>query len=99
VTKPVLELDVHAFPELLDVERRARPVDADLLARVSRLLRGEALTCAHGVPLKRSARCLIPRSIFRSITREAGSIGSMPRRATAVGSRNRLRLISRVVSL
>jgi hypothetical protein len=43
-----------------------------------------------------SARCLMPRSIFRSITSEAGSIGSIPRRAIAVGSRNRLRLINRV---
>ena len=45
---------------------------------------------------RRSARCLIPRSIFRSITSEAGSIGAMPSRATSVGSLNRLRLISRV---
>ncbi len=45
----------------------------------------------------RSARSLIPCNIFRSIRSEPGSIGGMPMRAAIVGSRKRLRLISRVV--
>ena len=48
---------------------------------------------------RRSARCLIPCSILRSITSEAGSIGSMPSRAASVGRRKRLRLISRVAAV
>jgi hypothetical protein len=46
----------------------------------------------------RSARSLIPRSIFRSKTREAGSIGIIPILSLNLGSRKRFRLISRVLS-
>jgi len=47
--QPVLELDVHSAPELVDVKRRRGPVDADLLAdrRASstlKLLRAGAAT-------------------------------------------------------
>ena len=58
--------------------------------------------CRSGCPLHDSsdgyvsARTLIPRSIFRSMSSEAGSIGIMPIRAPSVGSRKRLRLIRRV---
>ena len=45
---------------------------------------------------RRSARCLMPSSIFRSITSEPISIGSIPIRDASVGSRNRLRLMSLV---
>ncbi len=45
------------------------------------------------------ARSLIPYNIFRSMSSEAGSIGIMPIRAAKVGSRKRLRLISRVEPL
>ena len=37
----MLEFDVHPDPELVDVERRARPVDPDLLADRTRLLGSE----------------------------------------------------------
>jgi len=43
----VLELDVHPHPELLDVERRRRPVDPDLLADAPSLFGGELLLLAH----------------------------------------------------
>jgi hypothetical protein len=39
----VLELDVHAGSELLDVERARGPVDAELFADGTRLVCGEAL--------------------------------------------------------
>jgi len=45
--KPVLELDVHSHPELLDVERRRLPVDPDLLADPARLLGREGVSCGH----------------------------------------------------
>jgi hypothetical protein len=48
-----------------------------------RALRTEYPRRRHDPPLggfdaSRSARCLIPRSIFRSITKEPGSIGIIP---------------------
>src|SRR3954447_11921996 len=49
-----------------------------------------------GADARRSPRCLIPSSIFRSITRDPGSIGSIPMREISLGSRNRLRLMRRV---
>lgn len=48
---------------------------------------------------KRSARCLMPRSILLCMTGEPGSIGTMPRRAARFGSRKRLRLINRLPRL
>jgi hypothetical protein len=35
----VFELDVHAAPELFDIEWRRRPVDPDLLANLPCLVR------------------------------------------------------------
>src|SRR5437763_1577681 len=52
VVEPVLELDLHASPELVDVEWRARPVDPDLLPNRSRLVVAEALVC-HAVIVSR----------------------------------------------
>src|SRR5512132_2952317 len=40
---PMLELDVHAGPELLNVERARGPVDAELLADGTSVVRGEVL--------------------------------------------------------
>ena len=37
----MLQLDVHADSELLDVERARSPVDAELLADGTRIVRGE----------------------------------------------------------
>ena len=41
VVNAVLELDVHASAELVDIERRGRPVDADLLADAARVIFGK----------------------------------------------------------
>src|SRR6266540_7341739 len=48
VVESVLELDLHASPKLLDIERRRRPVDADLFANLPRLLGREARAFGHG---------------------------------------------------
>src|SRR5437762_12877520 len=45
VVKPMLELDVHAAAELVDVEGRLRPIDPDLLADSARLTFSEAVVC------------------------------------------------------
>jgi len=42
VTRAVLELDVHPLPELLEIERRSVPVDAERLARGAGLIGGKA---------------------------------------------------------
>ena len=52
----MLELDLHPSPELVDVERRARPVDPDLLPNGARLVVAEALE-GHAVIVSRIARC------------------------------------------
>ena len=38
VVEPMLQLDVHAGAELLDIEERTRPFDPDLLADTARFL-------------------------------------------------------------
>src|SRR3954463_13088189 len=43
VPPPVLELDLHAAPELLNAERRGVPVDADRRSRLTRLLLAEVV--------------------------------------------------------
>ena len=54
-------------------------------------------TARHDAPPARcSARSLMPRSIWRSMTSEAGSMRNISARAGSVGSRKRLRLIRRV---
>src|SRR3954451_5684879 len=45
IVPAVLELDVHPDTELVDIEGRARPVDPDLLAEATRLLRCELVPC------------------------------------------------------
>jgi hypothetical protein len=55
--------------------------------RLLRLLASEPL----GSPASRSARCLIPSSILRSMTSEPGSIGIIPILSFSWGSRKRLR--------
>jgi hypothetical protein len=42
ITRAVLEFDVHPLPELLEIERRSVPVDADPLARGAGLIEGKA---------------------------------------------------------
>ena len=42
ITRAVLELDVHPLPELLDIEQRTVPVDADPHGRGAGLVRGKA---------------------------------------------------------
>src|SRR5579862_4598133 len=50
IAHAVLELDVHSCAELLDVESRGLPVDADLLTDLAGLLRGECLPLCHRSP-------------------------------------------------
>ena len=52
----MLELDVHPHPELLDVERRGAPVDADLLADPAGLVWAETLFNAKAQSLPRTCR-------------------------------------------
>src|SRR6186997_578386 len=54
IPRPVLELDLHAGPELLDVERARGPVDAELLADGTRIVRRERLV---------SHSCSLPSSV------------------------------------
>src|ERR1035441_4496290 len=42
ITRAVLELDVHPLPELLEIERRSVPVDADPFARGAGIIEGKA---------------------------------------------------------
>src|SRR5271169_763717 len=49
ITRAVLELDVHPLPELLEIERRSVPVNADPLARGAGLTEGKARVRCHAV--------------------------------------------------
>ena len=49
IARAVLELDVHPFPELLQIERRRVPVNADPLARGAGLIEGKARVSCHAV--------------------------------------------------
>jgi hypothetical protein len=48
----MLKLDIHAGPELLDVEGARSPVDAELLANGTRIVRTEGWV-SHFMPLFR----------------------------------------------
>src|SRR6266511_2265494 len=65
VVEPVLELHVHPHPELLDVEGRRGPVDADLLTDPAGLLRGEARPPAHQTSAGCSTRTFCASSTSR----------------------------------
>ena len=57
IAEPVLVLDVHAHPELLDVQRRRLPVDSDLSADPTSLFLGEPRTRE---PLPESGLIVLP---------------------------------------
>src|SRR5262249_45620960 len=97
VVEAVLELDVHAAPELIDVERRRRPVDPDLLPDGPGLVLVEA-ACRHwsilGLRLSRSdrvggARCeaslsaVIIRQCSRAMEWSGEKEAESPRRASS----------------
>jgi hypothetical protein len=62
----VLELDVHAVPELVEVE--AVPVDTDRVSDALCLLGRRSASLGHGLGLKRLVICCATRTIARGVT-------------------------------
>ena len=63
IAPPVLELDLEAHPELLDIEPRAVPVDPDPLADLARPVGGEADSVRSSHQSRRIARRPVERSL------------------------------------
>ena len=73
IPRAMLELDVHPLPELLQIERRSAPVDADPLARSAGLIEGKTRVRSHAVnttvwtvpPVHGDLRRLLPGRLHR----------------------------------
>src|ERR1700693_3267333 len=52
----MFQLDIHPHPELVDIERRCTPLDADLFSDPPRLFRAETHSLRHLVPPHLSTR-------------------------------------------
>jgi hypothetical protein len=83
VHEPVLELDIHPFAELLDVEGGAVPVDADLDADTAGLLGGETLAIVNPLLLYSNSGARQPGMMSGrpSLTRSGKTAGRFSRKA------------------